>query len=93
MHTLLDLRGSISVFIDITKGSIHDVNLLDVMPIEPGSHYIMDKGYIDFYRLYTLFHQARAFFVTRARSNLKCEVVSSAEVDKEAGLISDKVYI
>lgn len=91
MHTLLDLRGSIPVFIDITEGSVHDVNMLDVMPIEPGSYYIMDKGYIDFYRLYTLFHQARAFFVTRAKDNLRCEVISSAEVDREAGLISDQV--
>ena len=63
MHTLLDLRGSIPVFIDITEGNVHDVNLLDVMPIEPGSYYVMDKGYIDFHRLYTLFHQAHAFFV------------------------------
>ena len=91
MHTLLDLRGSIPVFIDITEGSVHDINSLDVMPIEPGSYYIMDKGYIDFYRLYTLFHQARAFFVMRAKDNLKYEVISSAEVDKEAGLISDQV--
>jgi hypothetical protein len=91
MHTLLDLRGSIPVFIDITEGSVHDVNSLDVMPVEPGSYYMMDKGYIDFHRLYTLFHQARAFFVTRAKDNLQCKVISSAEVDKEAGLISDQV--
>ncbi|MBN1951399.1 MAG: IS4 family transposase [Bacteroidales bacterium] len=91
MHTLLDLRGSIPVFIDITEGSVHDVNSLDKLPIEPGSYYMMDKGYIDFHRLYTLFHQACAFFVTRAKDNLRCEVVSEAEVDKEAGLISDKI--
>jgi len=91
MHTLLDLRGSIPVFIDITEGSVHDVNSLDKLPIEPGSYYMMDRGYIDFHRLYTLFHQARAFFVTRAKDNLRCEVISEAEVDKEAGLISDKI--
>ena len=91
MHTLLDLRGSIPVFIDITEGSVHDVNSLDKLPIEPGSYYMMDKGYIDFHRLYTLFHQARAFFVTRAKDNLRYEVVSETEVDKEAGLISDKI--
>lgn len=91
MHTLLDLRGSIPVFIDITEGSVHDVNSLDVMPVEPGSYYIMDKGYIDFYRLYTLFHQARAFFVTRAKGNLQYDIISSTEVDKEAGLISDQL--
>ena len=91
MHTLLDLRGSIPVFIDITEGSVHDVNSLDNLPIEPGSYYMMDKGYIDFRRLYTLFHQARAFFVTRAKDNLRCEIISEAEVDKETGLISDKI--
>ena len=91
MHTLLDLRGSIPVFIDITEGSVHDVNSLDKLPIEPGSYYMMDKGYIDFHRLYTLFHQARAFFVTRAKDNLRCEVISAAEVDKDAGLISDQI--
>jgi len=81
MHNLLYLRGSIPVFIDITEGSVHDVNLLDVIPIEPGSYYIMDKGYIDFHRLYSLFHQAHAFFFMRAKDNLKCEVISSADVD------------
>ena len=91
MHTLLDLRGSIPVFIDITEGSVHDVNLLDVMPIEPGSYYVMDKGYIDFYRLYNHFHQARAYFVMRAKDNLRCEVISSSEVDKDTGLISDQI--
>jgi len=91
LHTLLDLRGSIPVFIDITEGSVHDVNSLDRLPIEPGSYYMMDKGYIDFHRLYTLFHQARAFFVTRAKDNLKCKVISSNEVDKDAGLISDQM--
>lgn len=91
MHTLLDLRGSIPVFIDITEGSVHDVNLLDVMPIEPGSYYVMDKGYIDFYRLYNHFHQARAYFVIRAKDNLRCEVISSSEVDKDTGLISDQI--
>ena len=91
MHTLLDLRGSIPVFIDITEGSVHDVNFLDVMPVEPGSYYVMDKGYIDFHRLYTLFHQARAFFVIRAKDNLRYEVISSPDVDKDAGLISDQL--
>ena len=91
MHTLLDLRGSIPVFIDITEGSVHDVNSLAVLPIEPGSYYILDKGYIDFHRLYTLIHQSRAFFVTRAKDNIKYEVISSADVDQEAGLISDQL--
>jgi len=51
MHTLLDLRGSIPIFVDITEGAVHDVNSLDKMPIEPGSYYIMDKGYVDFHSL------------------------------------------
>lgn len=91
MYNLLDLRGSIPVFIDITEGSVHDVNMLDVMPIEPGSYYIKDKVYNDFHRLYSLFHQAHAFFVMRAKENLKHEIISSAEVDKDTGLISDQI--
>ncbi len=91
MHTLLDLRGSIPVFVDITEGCVHDVNSLDVLPIDPGSYYILDKGYIDFHRLYTLIHQSRAFFVTRAKDNMQYEVISSADVDQETGLISDQL--
>jgi hypothetical protein len=62
MHTLLDIRGSIPTFIDITSAAIHDVNVLDVLIPEAGSFYIMDKGYIDYERLYQL-HKAGAFFV------------------------------
>jgi len=91
MHTLLDLRGSIPIFIDITEGAVHDINSLDMMPVEPGSYYIMDKGYIDFHRLYTLIHQSRAFYVTRAKDNIKYEAISSSEVDKTAGIISDQL--
>ena len=91
MHTLLDLRGSIPIFIDITEGAAHDINSLDVLPVEPGSYYIMDKGYIDFHRLYTLIHQSRAFYVTRAKDNIKYEAISSSEVDKTAGIISDQL--
>lgn len=71
LHTLLDLRGNIPSFIDITDGKVHDVNVLDILIFEAGSFYIMDRGYIDFKRLYAL-HQSLAFFVTRAKSNLKC---------------------
>lgn len=91
MHTLLDLRGSIPIFIDITEGAVHDINSLDMMPVEPGSYYIMDKGYIDFHRLYTLIHQSRAFYVTRAKDNIKYEAIFSSEVDKTAGIISDQL--
>jgi transposase len=91
MHTLLDLRGSIPLFVDITEGAVHDINSLDKMSVEPGSYYIMDKGYIDFQRLYSLIHQRRAFHVTRAKDNIKNEVISSSEVDKNAGIISDQL--
>jgi hypothetical protein len=89
MHTLLDLRGSIPVFIDITDGTTHDVNILDLMPIEPGAYYVMDKGYIDFNRLYTHIHQCRAFYVSRAKQNIKYKIIKSAHVDKITGIITD----
>jgi hypothetical protein len=91
MHTLLDLRGSIPIFIDITESSVHDVNPLYIMPVEPGSYYIMDKGYIDFHRLYTLIHQCRAFYVTRAKDNIQYEVITSSPVDKTTGISSDQL--
>jgi Transposase DDE domain/Domain of unknown function (DUF4372) len=90
MHTLLDLRGSIPIFVDITEGAVHDINSLDIMPVEPGSYYIMDKGYIDFHRLYNLIHQCRAFYVSRAKENIKYKVISSFEVDNTTGVISDQ---
>jgi len=93
MHTLLDLRGSIPIFVDITEGSVHDVNSLDRMPVEPGSYYVMDKGYVDFHRLYTLIHKCQAFYVSRAKDNIKYEAISSSEVDKTAGIISDQLVI
>lgn len=91
MHTLLDLRGSIPIFVDITEGAVHDINALDKMPVEPGSYYIMDKGYVDFQRLYTLIHQRRAFFVSRAKDNIQYEAISTSEVDITAGIISDQI--
>jgi hypothetical protein len=91
MHTLLDLRGSIPVFVDVTEGAVHDINVLDRMPVEPGSYYVMDKGYVDFHRLYTLIHQCRAFYVTRAKENLRCEIISSGKADQSAGIISDQM--
>ncbi len=69
MHTLLDLRGNIPSFIAITDGKVHDVNILDLLIIEPGSFYIMDRGYVDFDRLFQI-HKAQGFFVIRAKSNL-----------------------
>jgi hypothetical protein len=77
MHTLLDLRGNIPSFIHISDGKLGDVNVLDILVLEPGAFYVMDRGYLDFARLY-LMHLARAFFVTRAKSNTKLRRIYSA---------------
>jgi uncharacterized protein DUF4372/DDE family transposase len=89
LHTLLDLRGSIPTFIHISDGKLHDVNVLDLLIIEAGAFYIMDRGYLDFERLYAL-DQAGGFFVTRAKRNLDARRVYSAPVDRSSGLISDQ---
>jgi len=90
LHTLLDLRGSIPSFIEITEGLIHDVNILDVLIPEPGSYYIMDRGYLDYERLYRL-NQDKAFFVIRAKRNLKFRRLYSRKVDKTTGLRCDQI--
>ena len=92
LHTLLDLRGNIPSFIDITDGKVHDVNVLDILIFEAGSFYIMDRGYIDFKRLYEL-HQALAFFLIRAKSNLKYRRRYSRPVDKSTGLRCDQTIV
>jgi len=92
LHTLLDLRGNIPVFIEITDGKVHDVNLLDVIIPEPGSFYIMDRGYIDFRRLYT-FTLDGAFFVTLAKSNMQFRRLYSHPVDKATGLKCDQIIL
>jgi transposase len=89
MHTLLDLRGNIPSFIHISDGKLHDVHALDLLLPEAGSIYVMDRGYVDFTRLYAL-HQAGAFFVTRAKSNLDAHRVYSATSDRSAGIIADQ---
>lgn len=89
MHTLLDLRGPIPSFIHISDGKMHDVNVLDLLAPEAGAIYIMDRAYIDFARLHTL-HQAGAFFVTRAKSNLNYHRVYSAPKDRASGIICDQ---
>jgi len=92
MHTLMDLRGSIPCFIRITDGKVHDVNILDELVLEPGSFYIMDRGYIDFARLYT-FTQNLCFFVTRAKSNLDYRRLYYRKVDKTTGLRCDQTIV
>lgn len=89
MHTLLDLRGNIPIYIAITPGNVHDVNILDQLIPEPGAFYIMDRGYVDFSRLYRL-TQDQVFFVTRGKSNLKFRRLYSNQVDKATGLRSDQ---
>jgi hypothetical protein len=89
LHTLLDLRGSIPTFIQITDGSVHDLNILDELIPEPGSVYIMDRGYVDFARLHT-FTRFQSTFVIRSRKNLQFQRLSSREVDRSTGLICDQ---
>lgn len=89
LHTLLDLRGSIPAFIHISDGKLHDVNVLDMLAFEAGAFYVMDRGYVDFERLYAL-HQAGAFFVTRAKSPMDARRVYSAPTDRSTGVISDQ---
>ena len=89
LHTLLDLRGNIPTFIHITDGKLHDVNVLDILIPEAGSIYVMDRGYTDFKRLYVM-HQSTAFFVIRAKTNLKCQRIYSHPVDKTKGLRCDQ---
>jgi len=81
LHTLLDLRGAIPSFIHITDGKTHEVNILDDLIIEPGAYYLLDRGYLDFGRLFAI-HQAQAFFVTRAKSNTKFKRRYSQPVDR-----------
>jgi hypothetical protein len=89
MHTLLDLRGNIPSFIHISDGKLHDVHALDMLVPEAGAIYVMDRGYVDFARLYRL-HEAGAFFVTRAKSNLNAHRVYSAATNRAAGVIADQ---
>ena len=89
LHTLLDLRGNIPAFIHITDGKVHEVNVLDILPFEAGSFYIMDRGFFDFSRLYVLY-QAQAFFVIRAKTKVGFKRIYSHPVDKETGLRCDQ---
>ena len=89
LHTLLDLRGAIPTFIHISDGKMHDVNVLDLLLPEAGAFYVMDRGYVDFSRLFSL-HQGSAFFVIRAKSNLQFRRLYSRPVDKSLGLRCDQ---
>ena len=89
LHTLLDLRGAIPAFIHISDGKLHDVNVLDMLVIEAGAFYVMDRGYVDFARLHAL-QMAGAFFVTRAKSPMDARRVYSAATDRSTGIVSDQ---
>ncbi len=89
LHTLLDLRGNIPTFIEITDGKVHDVNILDILIPEAGSTYVMDRGYLDFKRLYKI-HQSSAFFIIRKKTNTVLRRLYSRPVDKTTGLRCDQ---
>ena len=91
IHTQIDLRGNLPVFIHLTQASAHDVKAMDEMCIEMGTIYLMDKGYVDFFRLFNNIHKNGAFFVTRAKDNMQYEVVSSRTVDPQTGVINDQI--
>lgn len=89
LHTLLDLRGAIPAFIHISDGKTHEVGVLDLMPVEAGAFYVMDRGYLDYARLFRL-HQAGAFFVKRAKGNMDARRVYSAPPARSEGVICDQ---
>ena len=90
MHTLLDLHGNIPTFLHISDGKLHDVNILDLLPLEAGAFYIMDRAYLDFERLYRM-NLCGSFFVLRANSNTKIRSLRSKPVDRSIGLIFNQV--
>jgi hypothetical protein len=89
LHTLLDLRGNIPAFIHISDGKTHEVNVLDMLSFEAGAFYVMDRGYLDFSRLFAL-HQTGAFFVTRAKRGMDARRVYSMPTDRSTGIICDQ---
>ena len=92
LHTLLDVRGSIPTSVYVTGGQVHDVNLLDELLLEPGAFYLLDRGYLDFARLYRM-TQAGAFFVTRAKGNTQFYRRRSQAIDKSTGIRSDQTIV
>lgn len=89
IHTLLDCKTSIPEFIFISEGDVHDVNILDILPIEKGSYYVMDKAYVDFERLYSL-HIKKAYFVIRAKENLQFKRITSKAANKNNNILCDQ---
>lgn len=89
LHTMLDIKYEIPCYVHITDGTIHELNVLDIVDFEPMGIYVMDRAFVDFSRLYTI-HRRSAFFVTRAKSNMKCRRIYSAKVDKDNGVMVDQ---
>ena len=89
LRDVLDLKGSIPSFIHVSDGKLHDVHALDLLELEAGAIYVMDRGYVDFARLHTM-HLTGAFFVTRAKSNMKWHRVYSMPTDRTTGIICDQ---
>jgi transposase len=93
LHTLLDVRMQVPVFVHITNGKVHDVNVMDILNYEAEAFYVMDRGYLDWARLYRI-HTSHAYFVTRAKKNLAFDHVTSRKVDKTKGLRCDQnIYL
>lgn len=90
LHTMFDVKTNIPTFIYVTGGAVHEVNSLDEFPIEAGSYYVMDKGFVDFQRFFRI-HQLGAFYVTRAKNNFKCVRISSSVVDRTTGVKCDQI--
>jgi hypothetical protein len=92
MHTLLDIRGAIPAFITVTTGKLHDVNVLDEVPLEPDSVVTMDRAYVDFARLHAI-HRLAAFFVVRAKRNLRFRRIDSVPADGSTGVRADQTIV
>jgi hypothetical protein len=92
LHTLLDLRGNIPTFVTITEAKVHDVNIMDDLILEPGAIYVMDRGYLDFSRLYHM-HQCLSFFILRAKRNTRLRRLYSETVDKATGVLCDQTVV
>jgi len=92
MHTLMDLHGNIPSFISITSGAVHDVNILDSLPVEAGAYYLLDRGYLDFSRLHGI-HLSQAFFITRTKANFQFRRIYSQPAKKSFGIICDQTVM
>ncbi|MCX6185984.1 MAG: IS4 family transposase [Bacteroidetes bacterium] len=89
LHTMLDIKTEIPCYIHITDGKVHEINVLDIIEFEQGGFYVMDRGFVDYSRLYNI-HQQQAYFITRAKTNMKCRRIYSAKVDKTTGILYDQ---